>query len=264
MCIVALACGQHPRLPLVIAANRDEYHARPALPAMPWSEDAAVAGGRDLQAGGAWLAAHRDGRFAVVTNVRQAVAARGSRSRGEPVREFVTGSVAVGDFLATLAGHCRDYAPFNLVVGDAHGAWWLDGVNATHGRFEPGTHAFSNGPVHAAWPKCRGVAAALEQALRVEAPAVDALMAALGDTSPAADAELPDTGVGIAMERFLSPIHIVGETYGTRASSVLALAVDGRHRLLERRFGPNGAFAGESAWCAEGRGWVSGAWPGTL
>ena len=264
MCIVALAFGQHPRLPVVIAANRDEYHARPALPAAPWIEQRAVMGGRDLQAGGAWLAVHRDGRFAVVTNVRRPGAGRGSKSRGAPVGEFVVGRAEADNFLASLAERRGDYAPFNLVVGDARGAWWLEGVSGACGRFEAGTHAFSNGPVHERWPKCQGVATAVRNALRADAPAVDALMTALADCAPAADSDLPDTGVGIEMERFLSPVHIVGDRYGTRASTVVALAQDGRHVLLERRFGPHGVFAGESAWQANAEGWSPVSWPSVL
>jgi uncharacterized protein with NRDE domain len=264
MCIVALAIAQHPRLPVVIAANRDEFHARPARAAAPWAEDAAVVGGRDLEAGGSWLAVHRSGRYAVVTNFRQPGATRGACSRGALVHDFVRGATAPSEYVETLRDRRHDYAPFNLVVGDARAAWWLESISGRHDRFEPGTHAFSNGPVLAPWPKCQGVAASLKQALRVDAPDTAALMAALADTSVAANNELPDTGVGIELERLLSPIHIVGDRYGTRASTLLALDQDGAHRLLERRFGPNGTCEGESAWSAIAEGWTAIDWPSAL
>jgi uncharacterized protein with NRDE domain len=264
MCLVALAIRRHPRLPLLLAANRDEYHARPARPAAPWVEDAAVVGGRDLEAGGAWLAAHRSGRFAVVTNFRRPGAGKGMRSRGELVRDFVLGDGSPEAFLGALATRRGDYAPFNLVVGDAEDAWWLESESGTLDRFAAGIHAFSNGPVRAPWPKCQAAAAAVARTLRDEAPSVSALMVALGDTSPAADAELPDTGVGLAMERLLSPVHIVGDTYGTRASTLLALAADGRHLLAERSFGPGARATGDIAWRVEGAGWAPLRWPDTL
>lgn len=264
MCLVALAIGQHPHFPVVIAANRDEYHDRPALPAAPWVEDAAVLGGRDLRAGGAWLAARLEGRFAVVTNFRKPHAAIGTRSRGDLVREFVLGSCAAAARIADIDRERHCYAPFNLVLGDLHAVWWLERESGRHGRFEPGTHAFSNGPIGQPWPKCRDAAAALQHALRAPNPAVDALMAVLADTTAAADADLPDTGVGIELERFLSPIHIVGDSYGTRASTVLALARDGVHWLLERRFGPGGRAQGESAWQVDRQGWSAAHWPVAL
>lgn len=264
MCIVALALGQHPRWPLVIAANRDEYHARASAAAATWPENPAVVGGRDLVAGGAWLAVRSEGRFAVVTNFRRPGAVLGERSRGELVQQFVLGDAGAAAWIEALNGRRDAYAPFNLVVGDAHGAWWLESARGHHGRFAPATHAFSNGPVDVPWPKCQGVATALQHALRAETPRVDVLMAALRDTSPAPDHDLPDTGVGLEMERFLSPVHIVGERYGTRASSLLALARDGAHMLLERRFGPNGVAAGESAWRVADNAWVASAWPATL
>ncbi|HRQ64007.1 MAG TPA: NRDE family protein [Xanthomonadaceae bacterium] len=264
MCIVALALGRHPDWPLVIAANRDEFHQRPALPAAPWTDAASIVGGRDLEAGGSWLAMRADGRFAAVTNVRRPGVPRGARSRGDLVSDLVRADAGPAAWLAALNGQRGDYAPFNLVVGDAGMVWWLESESGAHGRFAPGVHAFSNGPVGAPWPKCQGVASALARALADTRPRVDTIMAALADTSVAADAELPDTGVGLEMERFLSPVHIVGDRYGTRASTVLALAADGAHRLLERRFGPGGVCEGESAWRTDAKGWTSSAWPEVL
>src|SRR3546814_11400579 len=62
------------------------------------------------------------------------------------------------------------------------------------------------------------------------------LFVALADREQARDAELPDTGVGIMRERFLSAPFIVGADYGTRCSTIV-LADDQGISFSERRFG---------------------------
>ncbi len=69
----------------------------------------------------------------------------------------------------------------------------------------------------------------------------------LSDAAPAPDHALPDTGVGLERERWLSPILIAGDAYGTRASTVLRVAADGRVRFEERTRDATGAVTGEAA-----------------
>jgi len=90
MCLVVVAFDTHPEFPLVVAGNRDEFHARPTQDADWWPDDTNIVGGRDLLAGGTWLAVHRNGRFATVTNYRDAEPKSGKlRSRGHLVTEFL-------------------------------------------------------------------------------------------------------------------------------------------------------------------------------
>jgi uncharacterized protein with NRDE domain len=64
------------------------------------------------------------------------------------------------------------------------------------------------------------------------------LLDLLADRTIAPDNELPDTGVGLDLERLLSPICIVTETYGTRCSTVLLRTAAGIALLVERTLEP--------------------------
>ncbi len=262
MCLIALAWQHHPRYRLALIANRDEAHARPTAAAGPDPDDARVYGGRDLLQGGSWLMVSAAGRLAAVTNVRDGLNPEAAaRSRGALVRGFVHGSDSAASALSALAADAGQFGRFNLLLWD--GAELRFASN--HPRFasfavSPGVHAMSNGAFDAPWPKSglatRALGAWLDsQASRQPLPAppqtgrdagLAMLLAAMADTTMAPDAELPDTGVGLELERLLSPPFVLGERYGTRCSSIV-LVGDERIEFLERRYGPNGAAGGESA-----------------
>jgi len=246
MCLILLAIDVIPERPWLLLGNRDEFHARATAPAAAWVDQPDIVGGRDLVAGGSWLALNRNGRFAAVTNVRTGALAAAPRSRGELVGGFVAGVAAAGDYVATVAARRAEYGPFNLVVGSAQGAAFVSSIDGQPRRLAPGVHAFSNGSLEDEWPKMRRLRLGLE-AMRQSGKWEDAaFLELLGDTQQPADPDLPDTGVGLALERTLAPIFIVGETYGTRASTLAyASATDGLV-LHERRFGPHGAALGET------------------
>lgn len=254
MCLIAAAWQHHPRFALALIANRDELHARPAAPAGADPERPDVYGGRDLEAGGSWLQVSTRGRLAAVTNVRVGRnPERAPRSRGALVRDFVRGEVAAAEFTAALNPIAAEHGRYNLLVWD--GAALAFATNhpqaATHG-VAPGVHAMSNGAFDATWPKSGHATRALRAWLdspassrHIDAPALEPLFAALADTAPAPDAALPDTGVGIDMERWLSPPFVRGERYGTRCSTVVLVAAD-TIVFAERRFGPEGRPLGDS------------------
>jgi uncharacterized protein with NRDE domain len=253
MCLIALAWRCHPRFDLALAANRDEFHARPSLPARPWPEDPAIVGGRDLEKGGSWLLASAHGRWAAVTNVRRGLPAEtAALSRGELVASFVATDQSIAAFLDALAPRAQDYGRFNLLVGTHENAHYASNFPVfQQRRLAPGVHAIANADLDTLWPKTRRLQGALADWLHTEAgsarPDRVPLLDALADTRRAADNELPDTGIGIDMERFLSPPFIVGERYGTRASTLL-LAGGGEARLVERRYGAAGIRQGEDEW----------------
>ncbi len=255
MCLLLVAIGARPAWPLLLLGNRDEFHARPSVAAAPWPEAGHILGGRDEVAGGSWLALATDGRFAAVTNVRRGVPERGRHSRGVLVADFVQASTAPEAWLASLARRADDYAPFNLLVGDRRSVWSFEGPTRQAQRLAAGLHVLSNGPLDAPWPKMRRLRGGVEASLADHDVDAQRLLALLADESRPADAELPDTGIGLERERFLASVFIRGEAYGTRASTFVALAADGGVQFRERRFGPQGAPLGEDAWQLAGGRW---------
>ena len=244
MCLIAVALHVAPAVPLVVAANRDEWRDRPAAPLAWWTDHPDILAGRDLQAGGTWMGVSRGGRFAAVTNFRDPWG-RGAnrRSRGELVTSYLVGTEAPRDFLATLAARASEYSGFNLVVGDARELVYFGSREGVVRAIEPGIHALSNHLLDQPWPKVQRARAALSAAPSDEA----ALFAMLADRTPARDAELPDTGVGLDWERRLSPPLITGSDYGTRASTVLRIRPDGNVHVEERTIDAAGAVVGTSA-----------------
>lgn len=255
MCLAALTIGQSERFPVVLASNRDEFFARASQPLAWWRpSDAAdpILSGRDLTGGGTWMGLNAAGRLALVTNVRepgrQLVA---SPSRGELVLHCLTDPQAD---LAVLATTPRN--GFNLLTVDlAADPWeqpemavgqWVSNRPAVQGRvIGPGAFGLSNAALDTPWPKVRALKQrlirAVDQHHELDA-LVGSLFAALLDTRPASDAELPRTGVSTARERQLSSafIHIAegdSGTYGTRCSTVVVVeALAGRRsvHVLER------------------------------
>lgn len=247
MCLVALAWKSHPRWRLLMAGNRDEFHGRPTAGLAAWHDVPGLNAGRDLQSGGTWVGMDARGRCAVVTNVRDPLATSSGPSRGKLPVEFLGGEGGALSEAATLALEAATFAPFNLLLVDADACAYV----GNHPRVEqqaiaPGLHAMSNGGFDVAWPKTRRLREALGLWLEAGSEDLDPLWNALADERIAADDELPDTGVGVELERLLSPPFIRGQTYGTRASTIIAIDYEGRGFISERRFGPDGVFEGET------------------
>ena len=263
MCLLLIAIESTPSLPLLLLGNRDEFHARASAAARIWSEDARVVGGRDLVAGGAWLALRDDGRFAAVTNLRSGIPATAPRSRGWLVRDFVLGDQPPQAFLAALAAAGGEHGAFNLVVGDRDQVFAFGSADAQARRLAAGVHVISNGAIGVHWPKTQRLQDRFTDLMRSPSRAVDevALLDLLGDEVQPADASLPDTGVGLDLERRLAPVFIRGDRYGTRASSLLARGADGSMLLRERCFAAGAVAAGETRWLARaGRPFAQSAW----
>lgn len=249
MCLLAIAWNVHPRWQLVLAGNRDEFHARPTTALAPWQDRSGVMAGRDLQSGGTWAGIDVRGRMAVVTNVRDPAAIPGPdiHSRGQLTTDFLAGTLTAAEQAQALMGHAGDYAPFNLLLADTASCEFVG--NHPHARTRPlaaGVHGLSNGDLDEPWPKVERLKQAMSAWLdnRHDDPAL--LWQALADESRAADTKLPNTGVGLELERALSPAFIRGTAYGTRASTLIAIGHDGTGLISERRFGPDGRFEGET------------------
>lgn len=229
MCLIGLAIGQHPRFPLVIAANRDEFHARPAAPLDWWTPpggSAPILAGRDLEAGGTWMGLASSGRIAMLTNVREPDRRdAGARSRGEIVTAWLTASESMQAFWP--AHRAAPYNGFNLLAADARGDWFCaSNRDGPPRRLAPGLYGLSNALLDAPWPKVRALKHCMRHAIEAATSAdevVQALLEALGDPHQAPEDELPQTGVEPAWERLLSAafVHSPERGYGTRCSTVV-------------------------------------------
>ena len=242
--MIVLAWKARAGLPLVVAANRDEWRERPTQPAHWWADHPDLFAGRDLQAGGTWMGITRDGRFAAVTNFRDPSDKRTTaRSRGELVTDFLLGDASGEAFAGKLAARAGEYNGFNLLMGDGRSLWYFGSRSGRAHAVEPGIHALSNHVLDEPWPKVVRAREAMARAMGSEDIA-PSLFDFLADRQGAADSALPQTGVGLAWERRLSSALITGEDYGTRASTLLAVDGAGLVRLEERTLDPAGITIG--------------------
>ena len=246
MCLIVFSVNQHPHFPLVMAANRDEFFRRPTAAMDWWQSDVAggeILAGQDLLSGGTWLAVSRHGAVSAVTNVREGSEATATRSRGElPLLAQKHESDAL---TGILLPDRNQYAGFNLVRVDPRGGWYFSNRDAHPGRqIYRGIFGLSNHLLQTPWPKLLRLRGAVSNSLR-GTPAGHAdqlhetLIRQLQDTTPAPDRQLPDTGVGIETERFLSSPFIKSEHYGTRATTIVSISHAGEIVVTEQSYGPN-------------------------
>jgi uncharacterized protein with NRDE domain len=219
--------------PLLVAANRDEQHARPTQISGWWSEPPHVLGGRDLKAGGTWLAVHRSGRVAAVTNIRDPQPTVARVSRGSLVAEYLAGDESAERYAARAVRDGARFGAFNLLLFDGHELHYASN-RAAPARLGAGLHAFSNAPPGIEWPKVASARARAERVLAHEAP-LEPLFELLAERADATSAE----------QRYRSAHFVVGATYGTRCSTVVLVDEAGRVTFAERTFDPAGRLAGE-------------------
>jgi len=248
MCLVALAWKVHPRWRLLLAGNRDEFHARPTAPLAQWEASPELMAGRDLQSGGTWAGADATGRVAVVTNVRDpAIQVPGAPSRGQLASGFLQSPDSADHRANGLLVAAEVFAPFNLLLADAADCAYISNYPTPRRiTLAPGLHGLSNGDLDEPWPKTMALKGRLAAWAASETDDAGPLWDALADETPSPDDRLPDTGVGIELERMLSPAFIRGDRYGTRASTLIAIDHAGHGWISERRFGPAGVFKGET------------------
>jgi len=258
MCLAALAIAQSDRFPFVLASNRDEFFHREAAPLGWWTAGGVeLLGGRDLSAGGTWLALSRAGVLALVTNVREpGRVLPGAPSRGELVPHWLAGGGQ--SLLDDMAAVPRN--GFNFLTVELHGlqgTWFSNRPQPQRRTLGAGLHGVSNAALDTPWPKLLALKRQLVAALAAPADLATlqaSLFEALSRREPAPDAELPATGVPLDRERQLSPpfIRIEGEAgvYGTRCSTLViveATAQGRRVHMVERRFADSGTVSGETA-----------------
>jgi uncharacterized protein with NRDE domain len=235
MCLILLAYRQHRDYPLILAANRDEFYARPTQALQAWSDAPHILAGRDLQAGGTWLGVSESGRLAALTNYRGAYGTPNDpvHSRGELTAGFLQSKVCAQTYLTTLQHKAARYQGFNLLLYDASGLWYFSNRSeAPAQQLRPGVYGLSNHLLDTPWPKVTRGKQALRQALI--APSLDALLSLLQDRWQPPPEQLPDTGIEPQREQLLAPMFIAGEQYGTRCSTAVLQDQNKRWSIAER------------------------------
>jgi uncharacterized protein with NRDE domain len=252
VCLLVLAWRAHPDHRLIVAANRDEFHERPAAPLAPWPESPDIVGGRDLAAGGAWFAVDSRERCGIVTNFREfGRARRNAPSRGGLIPAYLRGSRPPGEHLRALETDAPGFAGFNLLLSDRESLWYASNRADTFARaLSPGVYALSNEFLDTPWPKVVRVRERFTQLLeRTDIDAAElarGLFSLLADRTMAPDGSLPAGDLSPEWARKLSAPFVVDPGYGTRCSTVLTMSTSGTVRIAERRFGADGSAAGES------------------
>ena len=245
MCLILIAFQPESKLSLVVAGNRDEFHSRPTQKADWWADDTNVLGGRDLQAGGTWLAVSRSGRFAAVTNYRDAAASKsGKQSRGHLVTEFLRGSATPAGYVDSVVGD--DYTGFNLFVSDGRTLAYVSNRSSNCGELSPGVYGLSNATLDTPWEKVERSKQRLNSLVESDSVNETSLMRLLGDRDKGPLDEANSDHLPFATAHAITAPFIVLPEYGTRCSTVVIADQDGRWQFAERRFSPDGSKSGES------------------
>ena len=237
MCLIVVGWRVHPEFPLVVAANRDEFYARPTADATRWPGAPQVIGGLDLEAGGTWLGINETGRFAAVTNVREPNMAKGACSRGALTRDFLLSDTPASEFARQIDG--KRYSGFNLLLADGESLFYCSNRDGKPRALPPGIYGLSNHLLDSPWPKLVQARQRFTAALQ-HLPEEAGFFDLLSDQTIVADDNLPQTGVPLEWERLLSAVFVKSENYGTRASTLVWQNSDAKVKLHEQSFGPNG------------------------
>jgi uncharacterized protein with NRDE domain len=241
MCVIYFAYRHHPNYPLILAANRDEFYARPTQAARYWDDYPFIFAGRDLVAGGTWLGITRSGRFAAVTNYREMQAQRGEQSRGDLVADFLKTEEPADEYMQGVRSRGNRYSGFNLLVGEINAGrkemYYFSNRGEDVRNLDAGIYALSNHLLDTPWPKVASGRMRFSELISGDDISKQKLFELLADESVAEDDELPDTGIGYEREKLLSAIFIRTPIYGTRSSTVLTIDKNFVFDLDEKVFG---------------------------
>ncbi len=238
MCLLFFSYRNTPGYRLVVAANRDEYLARPTAGLDFIDKEKTILAGRDLQGGGTWLGITASLRFAAITNYRDPGTTRqNAPSRGEILLSYLSGEMPARDYLQALMPRASEYNGFNLILGDDQELYYYSNKLSGPRLLPPGYYGLSNHLLDTPWPKVLRGKNLLHSAM-VETKGVQPLrlIELLADRHQPPDNQLPDTGVGLAWERLLGRIFIEGVNYGTRSSAVISVNDAGGVEFTEKTY----------------------------
>ena len=238
MCLINFQRKTHSNYKLIVVANRDEFYKRPTAPAHFWKDHPQLLAGRDLLQMGTWLGITKQGRFAALTNFRDpAHMESGKNSRGAIVTDYLTQNVSPGEYLNQLRNNKTDYTGFNVIVGNSGELFHYNNVRNKITKITAGIHGLSNDTLNTPWPKVtKGKKLLREYVLQTEDLQINELFKINSDTTQATEEDLPQTGVGLSLERQLSPLFINTPEYGTRSSTVLLIDKGNNVTFVERTY----------------------------
>lgn len=239
MCILFIAIEQHPKYPLIICANRDEFHQRPTQAMHVWREPNILAG-KDLQAGGTWLGLSSTGKFAALTNFRKLPLSEvPKKSRGDLVLQALADTKI--NMTTELAARASQYHGFNLIYGSLKQLYCYDSVNNQSHQLSKGVHSICNGALDDIWPKMAKGEKLLSETIHSQVNlSVNALFELMSNDKQALPHLLPETGLDEEWEQLLSAIFIKSPTYGTRTTTIITQDVEGNVEIYDRSYAPSG------------------------
>ena len=241
MCLLIFAYKTHPKYPLILISNRDEFYKRPTAQAAWWKDQPEILGGRDLEMGGTWLGIRKNGLFAILTNYRHFPPARKyTKSRGELVCNFLKSDQKPQAYAKSLNAKTKDYDGYNMVFGTLEELCYYSNINNEIKILNPGVYGLSNHLLNTQWPKVVTAHKKFNAILQNSRILPSDLFDIMSDTSIAPDNKLPSTGVGMELERLLSPAFIQSPDYGTRCTSLILIDQDNKVSFEEHSYVPNG------------------------
>jgi uncharacterized protein with NRDE domain len=238
MCLILFSYKKHPRYKLIVAANRDEFYARPTAPADYWSDHPEVMAGRDMEALGTWMGINKkSGDLAMLTNYRDLANLKSvAPSRGALVSDFLIHDGFAEEYYDVLESSLPEYNGFNLVLGNPDSLSYFSSEFKGLKPLAPGVYGLSNALMNSPWPKVQKGKLKLEAITEERDFGVEHLFEAMRDEDLASDKDLPETGVGLEKERMLSPMFIKSPQYGSRCTTVILVDQQDRVLYAERTY----------------------------
>lgn len=237
MCLILFSWKTHPKYKLIVAANRDEFYARPTAPADFWPEYPTILAGKDLKAGGTWLGIEKSGYFAAVTNYRDLSSMKENAiSRGDLIKNYLLSKNEPERYVKEVAKNKDNYNGFNLLVSDLKELYYYSNKENKSQELDKGIYGLSNHLLNTPWPKVVSGKAQFESLLQDETIAIDPLFKLLQNIDQPEEELLPSTGISKDLERALSSIFIKTGDYGTYCSTVLLVDNDGDCSFEERTY----------------------------
>ena len=237
MCLILFSYKTHPNYKLIVAANRDEFYERPTQVADFWEDHNSILAGRDLEAGGTWMGVNTSGSLSMLTNYRDLKNLKSNApSRGKLVSDYLIANLHPRDYLVALDHVSDQHNGYNIVLGNADDIWYYSNVQKKIYMLGSGIYGLSNSLLDTSWPKVRKGKEKFSEILKNHEIKPEDLFEALYDDHLAPDEMLPDTGVGLEMERMLSSMFIKSPTYGSRCSTVMTIDQHNNLAFIERTY----------------------------